>query len=58
MKHKEIRRGEVTLAKEIIYPDKKSNYQIWHMKNLKKLHEQEERNRIKKEEKDNYVTRK
>ena len=41
-----MHRGEVTVAKEIIYPEKKTNLKLWHMKNLQSLREKEERNRI------------
>lgn len=54
---KKIHRGEVTVAKEIIYPEKKGNMKLWHQKNLKTLREKEEKNRLLREEKENYVPR-
>ena len=52
---KKMHRGEVTVAKEIIYPEKKTNLKLWHMKNLQSLREKEERNRLLKEKKEQYV---
>ena len=53
-----IPRGEISQAKDLIYPEKKSQNKVWHQKNLKSLREQEEKNRQIKTEKENYIPRK
>jgi glucose-6-phosphate isomerase len=53
----QIHRGENTTVKDILYPQKQNQNKIWHLKNLKSIKEQTEKNRIHKQEQENYIPR-
>ena len=53
----QIHRNEVSTVKDILYPQKKNQNKIWHLKNLKSLKDQTEKNRIQKQEMENYIPR-
>ena len=53
----QIHRNEASTVKDILYPQKKNQTKVWHLKNLKDLKEQTEKNRIQKQEMENYIPR-
>ena len=53
-----IPRSQQSQIKDILYPDNKKPVKNLHYKNINQIKEQEEKNRIKKAEKENYITRK
>ena len=53
----QLHRGETTTVKDILYPQKQNQNKIWHLKNLKSIKEQTEKNRIHKQEQESYIPR-
>ena len=52
---KQVQRGELTVIKDMIYPQRKNNVKLYQKRNIENLRLQEEKNRRLKEEKENYV---
>jgi hypothetical protein len=52
---KQVQRGELTVIKDMIYPQRKNNVKLYQKRNIENLRLQEEKNRKLKEEKENYV---
>ncbi len=52
---KQVQRGELTVIKDMIYPQRKNNVRLFQKRNIENLRLQEEKNRKLKEEKENYV---
>ena len=52
---KKVPRGDMTVIKDMLYPEKKQNNKLWQKKNMQNIKEQEERNKRLKEEKENHV---
>ena len=50
---KQVQRGELTVIKDMIYPQRKNNVRLFQKRNIENLRLQEEKNRRLKEEKKN-----
>ncbi len=51
-------RSQISAAKDMIYPEVKKTNNTFHKSNLESIKKQQVENKIKKEEKENYVPRK